>query len=74
MKIDNCICKQGLNILLNTCNKENLVKYTEFSDHVTCASLSREESVPVMNRRSDHFYVNIRLDCYIESNSLQIPA
>ena len=66
---NDCIYKQGLNILLNTCNKENLVKYTEFSDHVTCASLSREESVPVMNRRLDNFHLYIRVDCCIESNS-----
>ena len=45
------LCDQGLSILLNTCNLRTADKYTEFADHVTCVSLKREESVPVVNRR-----------------------
>ena len=53
------LCDQGLNILLNTCNLCTSDKYTEFADHVTCVSLKREESVPVVNRRSVHHSVLI---------------
>ena len=33
--------------------------YTEFADHVTCASLKREEAVPVVNRRQVQEYLYI---------------
>jgi len=55
-----CVCKQGLSILVNTCNLGTADKYTEFADHVTCVSLKRDEAVPVVNRRSVQLYVLFR--------------
>ncbi|XP_041363282.1 transmembrane protein 94-like [Gigantopelta aegis] len=41
----------GLNILLNTCEQSTVPAYTQFSDHVMCAALEKEETVAVVNRR-----------------------
>ncbi|XP_074647794.1 transmembrane protein 94-like isoform X2 [Tubulanus polymorphus] len=41
----------GLNILLNTCNTELADEYTKFSDHITCASYKKEDTIAVVNRR-----------------------
>ncbi|XP_063445351.1 transmembrane protein 94-like [Mytilus trossulus] len=41
----------GLNILANTCNKRTRDWYTQFTDHVACVALEREDTVAVINRR-----------------------
>ena len=45
------IFSKGLDILLNTCNMNTTESYTQFADHITCASMAIEETVPVVNRR-----------------------
>ncbi|KAL8593272.1 hypothetical protein ACOMHN_009926 [Nucella lapillus] len=41
----------GLTILLNTCSIVTADWYTQFSDHVGCTALQKEETVAVVNRR-----------------------
>ncbi|XP_076443312.1 transmembrane protein 94-like isoform X2 [Babylonia areolata] len=41
----------GLTILLNTCSTWTADWYTQFSDHVGCSALQKEETVAVVNRR-----------------------
>ncbi|XP_070186267.1 transmembrane protein 94-like isoform X2 [Littorina saxatilis] len=46
-----CVKPLGLSILLNTCNASTADWYTQFSDHVGCEALQKEETVAVINRR-----------------------
>ena len=46
---------QGLNILLNTCEQSTVPAYTQFTDHVMCAALEKEETVAVVNRRFEFY-------------------